>query len=52
MNCKGGKIFIGVSDKGEAVGLDNDLEVLKKHKSKVFQKGIDGLQIYIKEKNK
>ena len=50
MNCKGGKIFIGVSDKGEAVGLDNDLEVLKKHKSKVFQKGIDGLQIYIKEK--
>ena len=41
---------MGVSDKGEAVGLDNDLEVLKKHKSKVFQKGIDGLQIYIKEK--
>lgn len=44
MNADGGTLFIGVDDEGNAVGLQNDYETLKKGKQ-----NHDGFEIEVRQ---
>ncbi len=42
-NTKGGLLFIGVSDEGEIIGIDNDLQTFKEYSKDKFLKHFDNL---------